>query len=47
MIAETPNLSRVLIVNEDANLPPLSASNIRGLVVTSNKSPNPLNLEEN
>ena len=46
IIAETPNLSNVRIVNgKCSNLPPLSASNINGFVVTSNKSPNPANLE--
>ena len=47
IIAETPNLSKVLIVNgKCSNLPPLSPSNINGFVVTSNKSPRLLNREE-
>ena len=46
-MAETPNLSRVLTLNDRcSSLPPLSASNISGLVVTSNKSPKLLNLDE-
>tara|TARA_A100001015_G_C14838072_1_gene651301 strand:+ start:843 stop:998 length:156 start_codon:yes stop_codon:yes gene_type:complete len=47
MMAETPNLSKVLTEKSMcSNLPPLSASKIKGLEVTSNKSPKPLNLDE-
>ena len=46
-MTETPNLSNVFTVYGRCSiLPALSASKIKGLVVTSKRSPIELNLEE-